>query len=292
MAVPTDPAGGRPFSLVVVSGKGGTGKTCVAASMLCLHPEALGVDADVEAPNLCLMLGAEYRECDLVRVLRPVVDPDRCDRCGLCARTCRFGALLCLGAGPVRVLEDLCHGCGLCARVCPRGAIREEPVPVGERRLAAAGRLSCLEGRLFLGEPNPIPVLEATLAAAESFGRPLVVDGPPGNACPLVATLRHGDFAVLVTEPTPFGVSDLESTLEVVQDLGIPAGILVNRAGMGSEDLTPTSERYQVPILGYLPYSDQVAQGYARGQLPLDADPRWEPVLAHIWQVARKEVTP
>lgn len=280
-----------PFTLVVVSGKGGTGKTCVAASLLCLHPEALGVDGDVEAPNLCLMLGATYRESDLVRVPRPVVDPDRCDRCGACARACRFGALLCLGTGPVRVLEELCHGCGLCARVCPRGALTEVPTPVGERRFAEAGRISCLEGRLFLGEPNPIPVLEATLEAAATFRRPLVVDGPPGNACPLAATLRHGDYAVLVTEPTPFGLADLEATLEVVQDRGIPGGILVNRWGLGDQDPASLGERYGVPVLGHLPFSDRVARGTARGQIPLDADPRWEPVLHRVWQAARGEAT-
>ena len=276
----------------VASGKGGTGKTAVAASLAALLPEVLAVDADVDAPNLRLLLDIPFFESDLITRPRPVVDPERCDGCGACAAACRFGALLVLG-NSLRLLDDLCHGCGLCARVCPRGALREEERPVGERRHGWMGGREILEGRLLPGLPNPVPVIEDTLEAAQSASKPVVVDCPPGSACPFVAAVRPAHAVLLVTEPTPFGLGDLELALEALGDLKKRAGVLVNRCGVASCDPAELCARAGDPVVGRLPFSRAVAQSYAEGVPPALRDPLWKKTLEDLWYGwARKGATP
>jgi len=272
-----------PFILAVASGKGGTGKTAVASSLAALLPEVLAVDGDGDAPNLHLLLPFPFRESALITRPRPVVDPNRCDGCGACARACRFGALLTLG-GSWRLLGDLCHGCGLCVRVCPRGALREEEYPVGERRRGEEGDREILEGRLFPGLPNPVPVIEDTVAAAPSSTKPaVIIDCPPGSSCPFVTSVRPAHAVLLVTEPTPFGLADLELALGALKDMGKRVGVLVNRCDVASFAPEELCAREGVPVVGRLPFSRAVAGSYAEGVPPALRDPLWRETLTHLW---------
>jgi len=277
----------KPLTVAIASGKGGTGKSCVAASLLVTVPGLLGADVDVEEPNLALLLGAEAVSSSLVEIPWPVIDDALCDRCGECVRNCRFGALLMFG-GEAPVPNDLCHGCGVCSMVCPRKAITEVGRPVGEVRLCRRGDLRLYEGRLRVGMPNPVPVIDAALKAALAEGRDLVIDSPPGTSCPMVSAVREADVVVLVTEPTPFGYADLDLALQVIHELGKPAMAVVNRCDMGDADIEGLAERYGVPVTARLPFSRAVAESYAVGNPPAATDALWKDAMVTLWERAKE----
>jgi MinD superfamily P-loop ATPase len=266
--------------IAVASGKGGTGKTTIAVSLAtswATEAEAGGVallDCDVEAPNAHVFLRPELRETEVVTVPVPEIDAARCDGCGLCARLCRFGALLRLGPGaadaPILVLPELCHGCGGCLRVCGRGAIREVPRSIGRIERGWAGGIAFVRGVLNVGEASGTPLIRRVGRQAGT-ARVVVLDAPPGAACGLTATVRGADACLLVTEPTPFGLHDLRLAVQAVEALGVPAAVVVNRAGPGEAPVDEYCASLRLPVLARIPYSREIARlGAAGGILVRD----------------------
>jgi len=277
---------GKPFVLAVASGKGGTGKSSVAASLLVTVDGLLGVDLDVEEPNLALLTGCEPVESSLVTLPVPVIDESLCTRCGTCVKECRFAALNMFGDNPPMV-NDLCHGCGVCSMVCPVNAITETERPIGEIRKCLGDR-DILEGRLTPGMPNPVPVIEAAMDAALARETNIVADCPPGTSCPMVAGVHRADAVVLVTEPTPFGIADLELALEVLSNLGKKGMVVINRSDLGGGDVHSMAKRFGMPVVAELPFSRHVAEAYADGRPPATADPDWRNAMKEIWSTLER----
>ena len=225
--------------VVVASGKGGTGKTLVSTSLALvaadLGPVTL-LDADVEAPNAALLLRPEIDHAWAVTQPVPVVDAGRCTHCGRCARVCQYHAIVSLPTTTL-VFDDLCHGCGSCLLNCPAGAISETPRVIGEVEAGRIDGLSFAQGTLVIGEMMATPVIHAlTKRAAEAGwgGGGVIVDAPPGTACPVIEALRGADVALLVTEPTPFGLHDLRLAVELARDvLGLPVAVALNKSDAG-----------------------------------------------------------
>jgi len=278
---------GKPITLAVASGKGGTGKSCVAASLMVTIPGIIGADADVEEPNLSLLLGAEPYTSSLVETPLPVIDENLCDRCGDCVRACRFGALNMFGDS-FPSPNDLCHGCGVCSMVCPKNAITETGKPIGEIRLCRREGLNIFEGRLLVGMPNPTPVIHATVEIAMAEKKDLVIDCPPGTSRPMVAAVRNADIVVLVTEPTPFGAADLDLALQVIHDLKKPAMIVINRADLGKTDIDSLARKYSAPVAARLPFSRSIAEAYAKGNPPASMDQQWRDSMLSIWESSER----
>ena len=252
------------MKVAVASGKGGTG------------PVQL-LDCDVEEPNAHLFLHPRLEGDRPVQVPVPRIDPRLCDGCGDCSRACAFNALACMG-GPPLVFADLCHGCGACGLVCPANAITETTRSVGVVEWGAArDGVSLVHGRLNPGEAKAPPVIEAVQEHATNDGLTLI-DCPPGTACPFVAA------ALLVTEPTPFGLSDLELAVEAVRLLGIPFAIVVNRAGAGDDRVEAFCRREAIPMLLEIPDDRRIATSYARGEPVVHGVPALRPLFAGLHQ--------
>jgi MinD superfamily P-loop ATPase len=276
--------------IAVASGKGGTGKTTIAVSLAQFLAQRgefpiLISDADVEAPNAHLFLNPKFSEWKDVNQFVPQVNQDLCTGCGICADVCQFNAILLLQDKP-KVFSSLCHGCGSCTLQCPEGAIEEIPRKIGrlDRGLSSADLL-LRQGLLNEGEPMAVPVI-AALKKWQDDRQPGVeiVDSPPGASCPVVEAARGADYVLLVTEPTPFGLHDLKQALQVTRELGIPAGVIINRVGLGEEDICGFCREQGVPVLMEIPLERKIGEGLARGKGLLEIDPGYRTCFAKLWQ--------
>lgn len=267
--------------IAVASGKGGTGKTTVATALAqALAKSAFSVsclDCDVEAPNAHLFIQPHLSERKEVVMLIPQVDANVCTGCGECAAVCQFHAIVVLG-GQTLIFPELCHGCGSCALVCPDNAITEVPRTLGilEGGLSPEGIIFG-RGLLNVGEPMAVPVITQLKKWRDvREADVLIVDSPPGASCPVVASIRGADFVLLVTEPTPFGLHDLRQAYALTRELDIPAGLIINRDGIGNAGVDAYSQEVGLPILLRIPLERAIGEAIAQGKSLLDVHPEYE----------------
>lgn len=283
------------MKIVIASGKGGTGKTTLAVNLATVlageGPVGL-LDCDVEEPNCHLYLKPLHSRTQPVNTAIPVVDEAACSGCGLCARACRFHALIKLPGKPL-LMPELCHGCGVCSYVCPEQAITEAERELGVVHTADSGGIHLRWGRLHVGEARATPVIRATknLSARPEIDL-VLIDAPPGVACPAVEAMRGADFAVLVTEPTPFGLHDLQPAVQTARELGIPFGVVVNRAGIGDDRVAGFCAREQISILLQIPDDRRIAEACSRGDIFAAIDPRFADALRRLADDIRSRVAP
>lgn len=264
--------------IAVASGKGGTGKTTISVNLAKVLGNGVRLlDCDVEAPNAQLFLNGSLRDVQTVTVPVPEVDESKCDACGECSRFCRYNAIVSFGTKPL-VFGDLCHGCGGCTLVCPQNAIHEIGRPIGVVETFDAGDVTVVQGRLNVGVSSSPPLIRAVRAHAGN-GSDLILDAPPGTSCPVITALRGTDFVVLVTEPTPFGLNDLELAVAMVRELGIPFGVVINRYGIGDDRVRHFCVREEIPVLLEIPDDRRIAEAYSRGELIADAVPGYRDAM-------------
>ena len=262
------------MKIAVASGKGGTGKTSVAVNLALSLGGVQVLDCDVEEPNAHILLRPEVEETIPVELLVPKIIEDRCDYCGECARFCQYNALFVVGETAM-VFPELCHSCGGCSIVCPRDAIVEEPRQIGRVLKGSAGDIDLVYGEINVGEPLSVPVISAVKKHIRE-GSTVILDAPPGTACPVVETVHGTDFCLLVTEPTPFGLHDLQIAVEVVRELGVPMGVVVNFAGIGDRGVYDFCEKRDIPIMMEIPFDRRIAELYSRGTPFVAAMPEWK----------------
>jgi MinD superfamily P-loop ATPase len=257
----------------VASGKGGTGKTTLATNLArAVDGEVQLLDCDVEEPNCHLFLHPELAISQEVSV-KVQVDVARCTYCGECATMCRFSAIVVV-RHHVLTFPELCHGCGGCSMVCDRGAISETDRPLGVVERGSAGSIRFIHGRLNVAEAMSPPLIKAVRALARENGI-VIVDSPPGTSCPVIASVKGSDFCVLVTEPTPFGLNDLHLAVQVVEDLGIPKGVVINRGDAGDDEVKRYLEARGIPLLMEIPEDRRIAEAYSRGEMLIDLFPEY-----------------
>lgn len=271
--------------IAVASGKGGTGKTTVSVNLArSLGSGVQVIDCDVEEPNAHLFLRGREMGNELVTIPVPEVDSSLCNACGECGRFCRYHAIVSFGSSPL-VFPDLCHGCGGCTLVCPRGAISEKGKRIGVVETSECGGITLVQGRLDIGVAMAPPLIRAVKSKIQSNGH-VILDAPPGTSCPVIATLRGVDIVVLVTEPTPFGLHDLQLAVDMVRELSIPFGVVVNRMGIGDDRVHRFCRDEGIAVLLELPDDRRIAEAYSRGELAVDALPEYGSHFATLlWNI-------
>jgi len=273
--------------ITVASGKGGTGKTTIATNLAETIARAKKaenesttwlIDCDVEAPNAALFIHPIFDKEKKVERLLPVINHDQCTGHGVCVDICESNALAIAG-GKTLFFKELCHACGSCVLSCPEGAIHETSEMIGLLQQGASESLMFAQGILEIGFSSPTPTirdLKKWIIPQETQPQnTYILDASPGTACPVVESFRGADFALLVTEPTPFGLHDLALVSElIVREFKIPSGIVINKSGRGDEIIEQFASENGILILMRVPLSRDIAEAYARGKLLVDAFPQ------------------
>jgi len=285
--------------LVILSGKGGTGKTTVAAALAHLASQELPIvlaDADVDAANLELVLDPDKQEEHrFMGGSVALIDPERCTECGACHDVCRFDAVApdeADGVAAYRVDPVACEGCASCFYQCPEDAIRmvEQQAGLWFRSDTRFGPL--FHAHLFAAQENSGKLVtlvkqQARLRALDTGAALLLVDGPPGIGCPVIAACAGADVALHVVEPTVSGVHDLERIMATTDHFGVPSLVAVNKADLNSgraDEVAEYCAARGVDLVGRIPYDTIVTKAMVRG-LPVTAhsDGPVSQALRAIW---------
>jgi MinD superfamily P-loop ATPase len=267
----------------VASGKGGTGKTTVSTNLAySLGERAVILDCDVDEPNAHLFLNPEFDQHEKIWAVVPEVDMNACSLCKKCAEICRYRAIAVAGKTVV-IFPELCHSCGGCFEVCPENALSEGRRELGVVEQGKAGRLHFVKGCLRVGEAMSPPLIRAVRKQVQP-NRINIIDAPPGTSCPVIAAMNGTDFVLMVTEPTPFGLHDLTLAVEAVKILGVPHGLVINRADMGDDRVRAYAQKENIPILMEIPYDREIAECYSKGMLIAEKWPEWKDIFQELFQ--------
>jgi len=273
------------MKIAVLSGKGGTGKTTVSASLASALNKCQYIDCDVEEPNGAIFMKPQIAGSEDVTVMTPVIDEALCVGCGACAKACRFHALA-LAGKKVLVFSELCHSCGACMIACRQNAISESSRSIGVVASDAEGLF--LQGRLNVGESIAVPIIRK-LKQMLRCDIPVVLDSPPGASCTVVNTIEDCDYCLLVTEPTPFGLHDLQIAVQLVRSMGIDFGVVINKAAENDSTIHEHCTANNIPVLMETPFSKSIAERYSRGLLPVHNDRVWQMKFMNLYeQIARR----
>lgn len=272
--------------ITVASGKGGTGKTTFAVNLAYAlserGEEVRLLDCDVEEPNDHLFVRPEFTEQTVVTVPKPVLDSSKCTACGKCSEACNYNAIAVV-KGKVLIFNELCHSCGVCAYVCPEGALSEQDAEIGKVQASPSHKpFYFAHGLLNIGEalaPNVVNAVKQHL----NLDAINIIDASPGTACPVVAAVTDADAVLLVTEPTPFGLNDLQLAVGLTLKLGVPTGIIVNRSDGEDKIIADYAKEVGLPIAGRIPFKREYAEVYSGGGILVEHFPELRENLLGIY---------
>ena len=269
------------MKIAIASGKGGTGKTTLSTNLISYIAEyyksdfdnIVLIDLDVEEPNSGLFLSGKTIKQEIKYRKVPKWDKNRCTLCGECADVCNFNAIAFL-KNKVMVFPELCHSCYACSELCPENALPMFDDKMGvlthKKISSKTYKFDFIEGKLDIGQESAIPLITQTIEYVdEKFGENTlkIYDAPPGTSCPMIEAIKNADFVILITEPTPFGVHDVKLAVETARILHKKLGIVINKYGIGNNEIEKYCEKEKIQILAKIPNSRKIAELYSEGKL-------------------------
>ncbi len=264
----------NPVEIVILSGKGGTGKTSITAAFAAMARDLVIADCDVDAADLHLILQPElYHEESYPGGTKSVIDPDRCTDCGICMDLCRFNAIELVNEHYL-IDEYACEGCGLCNIACPEDAIRSVTNENNNLYFSNCRFGPFIYGMVGIAEENSGKLVsrireEAKKKAKEEKAAVVLVDGPPGIGCPAISSVTGSDMVVAVTEPTKSGWHDLQRLIEMIERFHTKIFVILNKYDLNesmSNRIEEGLKEKNIPVLGKLPYDEQVIHALISGK--------------------------
>jgi MinD superfamily P-loop ATPase len=283
--------------LTIISGKGGTGKTTLTAAFAHLATNLVIADCDVDAADLHLILTPTMIKEELFYGGKaPSIDSERCTQCGLCEKTCRFGAIRALEIDPIS-----CEGCGVCAYICQEKAITMKERLSGKWFVSETREGPMVHARLGIGEANSGKLVSMVRQQAKDLAETenldfILIDGPPGIGCPVIASISGADLVLAVTEPTLSGIHDLKRILEVANHFNIPSLVCINKFTINLENtirIEEYCEENEIELGGRIPYDPAVTKAMIKAlsvaeypcRMVTDEVKRiWEKVEKKLWE--------
>ena len=253
--------------IVIISGKGGTGKTIISASFASLAQGKVMVDCDVDAANLYLLLHPEIQEShSFAAGMRASIIQDKCTNCGECLSVCRFSAISEREDGDIIIDPISCEGCGVCYHVCPVEAVKMEKSISGEWFVSHTKYGQFVHARLGIGEENSGKLVTKVRKKARELAEKnnldlVIIDGPPGIGCPVISSLSGTDLALVVTEPTLAGIHDMERVVEMAHHFKIETACCINKFDINpanSARIEDWCQEKSIPLLGKIPFDEEV----------------------------------
>jgi len=280
------------YVIAIASGKGGTGKTTIATNLAYSIAGTGNVvqylDCDVEEPNGHIFLKPDIEETHRVTIGVPEVDLDKCNGCGKCGRLCQYSAIICL-KDKAMVFDQLCHSCGGCMLVCPTGAIKEKGKEIGFVDIGTANGVKFGQGRLKIGDIHTPTLIKRVKREAANEGV-VIVDVPPGTSCPVVEAVKGADYVLLVTEPTPFGLNDLELAVGMTRELGLPFSVIINRSDLGDRRVHEYCDKQNIEVVLEIPDDRRIAEAYSVGKMIVDVLPEYKDDFARLYENVSKRL--
>jgi len=264
----------QEFDLIIsiASGKGGTGKTTIAASLASVIPECVYIDCDVEEPNGHLFLKPKFISEEKAEKLLPHINQDKCKFCGKCVSVCEFNALINLKFEIV-LFEEMCHSCGACKFFCPLKIITERVKEIGIVRVGITkNEIIFADGVLNIGEASASPLIKEVKKKIVK-GKTNIIDSPPGTSCSMVEAIKDSDFCILVTESTPFGLNDLKLAIDVLRAIDIPFSVVINKYDSSFTEMENYLRKANIDVLLKIPFDRKYAESYSEGTLPINKYP-------------------
>lgn len=287
--------------IVVLSGKGGTGKTSVAASLAVLAGnDAIIADCDVDAANMHLLLRPDFAQSfEFYSGELAEINPDLCIQCGKCADVCRFEAID-FNNGQYEVNKMNCEGCGYCEKICPSEAITMKERKSGKVYISQTrAKNTMVHARLDIGADNSGKLVtrvknDAKKLAVENKKELIIVDGSPGIGCPVVASLAGASYVILVTEPTQSGLHDLERVWQVIKKFRIHAGCIINKSDLNlskSAEIRNFALHEKIDFLSEIPYNEDFTKAMIEGKTIAESQTILKPLIENIWKQVKEKLT-
>lgn len=260
------------MKIAVLSGKGGTGKTTVSSSLAFISKMLL-IDTDIEEPNSHIFLKGGIEDVKYVYTRFPEVNMEKCNLCGECGEFCKFNAII-PAKKRVIVFGEACHDCGGCEIVCKNGAISWEKREIGKIFTGKTHFNSTNKyGKLNIGEMSGVKIIKEIYK--NTVEKDFLIDCPPGTACTTVSAVEVADFAIIVVEPSPFGLSDMKLVVQLLRDMKIPFGVVINKFDEDENIVKKYCDDEKIEIIGTIPFDRKIAEAYSKGEIIADTLPEY-----------------